>query len=583
MFTYRLGRLRAPLWAGLWLLLVAACPAVPQSLAAQPDPPPAVGGPEAVPSPLTSFVHKVHAANERIEMIVNTSRVLTLEQRMPRVEVNNPEIVEVHPLSPNEVQIFAKTAGVTQVNLLGEDRSIYAIDVVVYGDAQRLQMLLRSEFPTAAVKAIPVGTGVLLSGTVEKPEHINRIVQLAEEFYPKILNNMYVCGAQQVVLHLKLMEVSRTKLRQLGIDWATMTMPNLTDPTNNFVSSASGLISGVTQTGATLAGSPTAQLNIIGSGSAFFGVLDALRQDDLLKVLSEPSLVCINGRPGYFNAGGEFPIILPQGLGTVSVDFKKFGTRVDFLPIVMGNGKIHLDVKSVVSELDNTLSVTVGSTTVPGIQSREAETGVEMTAGQTLAIAGLVQTRIEGENKGIPLLADLPYLGAFFRRVQYSNNEIELMIFVTPEFIEASDVAPCGGPGTNSREPNDLELYGKGQLEVPLGTGAACGRCGGGAGGGPCLTPAAYTTSPAGAACPDRPATPGPASGELLRDQPRANPAAGNGNAPPAAADRNSAAAPVNPQTRYSYSAPQNLPAVSPAAGPNAPPGLIGPVGYDVK
>jgi pilus assembly protein CpaC len=193
------------------------------------------------------------------------------------------------------------------------------------------------------------------------------------------------------------------------------------------------------------------------------------------------------------------------------------------------------------------------------------ETGVEMTAGQTLALAGLVQSRVESENKGIPWLMDIPYLGAFFRQVQHSTNEVETMIFVTPEFIEATDAAPAGGPGLSTRNPNDVELYLKGLMEVP--TGAACGRCGGGAGGGPCLPPATYTTSPAGTACPDRPATP----------------AAGNGNAPPAAADRGPAAAPVNPQTRYSYSAPQNLPAVSPAAGPNAPPGLIGPVGYDVK
>jgi pilus assembly protein CpaC len=136
---------------------------------------------------------------------------------------------------------------------------------------------------------------------------------------------------------------------------------------------------------------------------------------------------------------------------------------------VLGNGRVRLEVRPVVSEVDSSRSVSINNTTVPGLRTRWVDTAVEMKVGQTLALAGLIQTQVESENKGIPFLADLPWIGGAFRRVQERNNEIELLIMVTPEFVEAldaQDVPPCG-PGQLTTSPNDRDLYGRGYLEVP--------------------------------------------------------------------------------------------------------------------
>ena len=150
-----------------------------------------------------------------------------MDQKIPQAQVNNPDILDLTPLSPNQIQVSAKTAGVTQINLWGENQKLFTIDVIVYGDAQELKMLLRSQFPNAALNVVPVANSVLISGYVDKLEHIDRIVRIAEEYYPKVINNMTVGGVQTVLLHVRVMEVSRTKLRELGFDWAKITGGNL--------------------------------------------------------------------------------------------------------------------------------------------------------------------------------------------------------------------------------------------------------------------------------------------------------------------------------------------------------------------
>ena len=197
--------------------------------------------------------------------------------------------------------------------------------------------------------------------------------------------------------------------------------------------------------------------------------MEALRRNNLIKVLSEPTLTTVSGRAASFNVGGEFPIIVPQSLGTVSVEYRQFGTRVDFIPIVHSNGNIRLEVRPQVSEIDSSRSITVQNTTVPGLRSRWVDTAAELRAGQTLALAGLLQNRIESETRTLPVLGDLPWVGAAFRRVEEANNEVELLILVTPELAEPMDAheVPRCGPGQMTASPTDCELYGRGYIEVP--------------------------------------------------------------------------------------------------------------------
>ncbi|MBN2024931.1 MAG: pilus assembly protein N-terminal domain-containing protein [Pirellulales bacterium] len=467
------GRL-APTLAIVATILVARGPAAAQTPSAAQTPP-------AGPAADTAIIRKLTSPSERMEMIINSSRILTLDQKIPVAQVNNPEILQISVLSPNQVQISAKKAGVTQVNLWDEKNQIYTVDVIVHGDARELEDMLTSQFPAASLKVIPIANSIYITGFVDQPEHVNHVIRIAEEYYPKVINNITVSGVQQVLLHVKVMEVSRTKLRALGFDWSQLSNNNI------IVSGVSGLISSATAAETQLvkvddvwvqkvtppsiagSGSPTFGFNVTQGTNAFFGVLEALRRDNLLKILAEPTLVTVSGRPATFNVGGEIPILVPQSLGTVSIEYKKYGTQLDFIPIVLGDGKIRLEVRPKISEIDPSNSIVLAGTSVPGLRSREVETGVEMNAGQTLAIAGLVQSRIDSQRRMVPIVGELPYVGALFRRVEERNNEIELLILVTPEIVDPLDpqeVPPCG-PGMRTTSPSDHELYWKGHLEVP--------------------------------------------------------------------------------------------------------------------
>ena len=426
------------------------------------------------------LVHKVQAATERLEMTANTSRLLTLDQPIPRAQVNNREILELTPLSPNEVQIFAKKPGVTQINLWNEDNKVHTIDVMVFGDARELAMLIRTEFPHASIRVKPLSQSVVLSGFVDRQDHVSQIIRIAEDYYPKVISHITVGGVQQISLNVKVYEVSRTRLRTLGMEWST------TDGADFVVSSISGLIGLASVGGASAAvaggnADGAVAFGVVGDDSTFFGFIEALRRYELLKVLAEPTLVTVSGRPAFFNSGGEFPILVPQSLGTTSIEFKKFGTQVDFVPIVLGNGNIRLEVRPKVSELDDSRGVNINGVVIPALKERVVDTAVEMKPGQTLALAGLVQTKLESSNKGLPWLSDLPYVGAAFRRVREEINEVELLILVTPEVIESIDCneLPICRPGMHSEPACDHDFYLKGYLEVPANGPCAPGMpCG---------------------------------------------------------------------------------------------------------
>jgi pilus assembly protein CpaC len=504
-----------------------------------------------VPLVKPSINFEIKLPHERMEMTVSTSRILTLEQKIPQAQVNNPDLLELTPLSPTQIQVSAKKSGVTQINLWDEEKKLYTVDVIVYGDAQELILLLKSEFPNCSLKIKPVASSVLISGYVDKSEHVDKIIQIAQEFYPKVINNMTLGGVQMVNLHVKLMEVSRTKLRRLGIDWTNISNGG----------SIASLPGNIPPIGVQSANPATFGFQVISNSNTFTAVFDALRRDNLLKVRAEPNLSVYSGRVATFDAGGEIPVPVPQSLGTVTIEWKKYGAHVDFVPIVLGNGKIHLEVRPRVSELDPTQSIVVQGTTIPGIRTREADTAVEMTAGQTMAIAGLLSIREEAETRGLPWISEVPYLGVPFKKSSNITNEVELLILVTPELVEAMDaceVPPCG-PGMETTSPTDWELYMKGHLEVP--------NC-----------------------CPTGPNGP-PADGMIgLEAVPAPNAGAMTPtnrpnfrkSTPAGTAKIASRPTPAGSQIRYNSSQPNRFVGDSRNNDANPPPPFVGPVGYDV-
>ena len=415
-------------------------------------------------------VFRVSGPSQRMEMIVHTSRTLTMPQKIPRLVVQNQDLVDATPLSPNQIQIFARRTGMTSLNLWADDGSVYTVDVVVTGDARELQQLLEMQFPDVELRVQPVAQSVILSGYVPSADIVSSIVQIAEAYYPKVINNLRIGGVQQIALKVKVMEVSRTKLRKLGFDWGQLSGNNfIVQTVSGTISSVATAVSGGTPSAAGT-GSDTVSFGIVDGNDAFFGFIEMLQQNNLVKVLAEPVLTTTSGRPASFHSGGEFPIIVPQSLGTMSIEYREFGTRLDFVPIVLGNGDLRLEVRPSVSEIDGARSATINGISVPGIRTRWVDTAVEMKVGQTYALAGLIQHRVEAEKRGIPWLADLPWVGAAFRRVVEQNNEIELLIMITPDFVGGMDAddAPTQGPGTSTRSPRDSDLYMRGLLEVPI-------------------------------------------------------------------------------------------------------------------
>jgi pilus assembly protein CpaC len=431
-----------------------------------------------------SLTFKVQAAAERLEMTVNTSRIMEMPFRVPRIFVGNPDLVRAAPLSPNQIQLSALKPGVTQINVWDEEDRITTVDIVIYGDSRELELLLRGEFPDAQLKIRPLASSVYISGFVPKQEYVGQIVRMAEDFYPKVVNNITVGGVQQILLNVKIMEVSRTKLRAMGVDWSAVNE-------NFFLTQRTGgLITALSDTSGTPQVMPigsigdTVRFGVIGDTS-FFGFLELLRQNDLAKLMAEPKLTTVSGRAASFNVGGEVPIPIAQSLGTVTVQYKEFGTRVDFVPIALGNGNIRLEVRPDVTEVDPSLRD--ATTGVPGFRRRFADTAVELRAGQTMAIAGLIYQRQDTSNRGVPWLADLPWVGAAFRRTRETVNEVELVITVTPEFVDGLDCeqVPPFGPGQMTTSPSDVEFYGRGYMEVPqCCADGTCEQCQGFHGGG---------------------------------------------------------------------------------------------------
>lgn len=292
----------------------------------------------------------------------------------------------------------------------------------------------------------------------------------------KIINLLRVPGPQQVLLKVRVAELNRTGLREIGADLGVVVGKDGTILGTQVGGAAVSALGTLTRAG--IAGTATLGTSQNSTAFGIFGndfeiVLRALRRNSLLKILAEPNLVALNGHKASFLAGGEFPVPIPQavtgGAGTtVTVQFKKFGVTLDFKPDILDNGVVRLAVRPEVSSLDFAIGTVLvpGGTPVPGLNSRSAETTVELKEGQTLAIAGLLQVTLDGQTNRIPGLGDLPILGAFFSNTTSNRIEKELLVLVTPFLVEPANACQLQPtPGDQVGAPNDLEFFLYQQIE----------------------------------------------------------------------------------------------------------------------
>lgn len=419
-------------------------------------------------------IFHILSARSELSLVEKFSRVVELDERITRVDGFDPAILTVTALSPHRIRLQAVKAGVTTLVLVDENGKTYSVEVFVEGDVRHLQSYVSRFFPDSSVTAVKVKDSIVMRGIVADPSHIAQIIEIAEQFYPKVINQMQFGSANQVRLQVKIMEAQRSKIRQFGFNWSLLTNDgfvlsnpgNLATPTGATLSSGGG--NSLTY-GANGLSASSLSFGLVNSNGIFRGFLEALKEEGLLRVLVESSVVADSGRPATLFSGGEFPILVPQSLGTISVEWREFGVKLDAVPIVLGKGQVILEIATEFSERDFANAASLNNTTIPALTSREANTQVRMRLGQTLMIGGLLATRYTSETDKIPVLGELPVIGAAFRRVKYDETETELIILVTPEYVAPlnPDQVPAGGPGMFSDVPTDHELFMQGLLEVP--------------------------------------------------------------------------------------------------------------------
>jgi pilus assembly protein CpaC len=389
--------------------------------------------------------------------------------------VRNDNVLQVRP-NPGDAKtliLVGRQAGATQITLTFADMTKGIYDVVVQPDYDLLRSVIRRTVPTASVEVIPgVGNVIILTGYVTRPEDSDTIQRIASSAVggdaTNVINSLQIGGAQHVLIDVTFAQVDRTEIRSRGFDFVV----GGTDAT--FSSIVSGLIS-VTGGGLGVAGpqfSTNANLQLGILPPQIFGALRALRSEGIAKFLSEPKVITQSGRPASFRAGGQ-QAVLGQAAGITGpgAQLEEVGTTLEVLPLVLGNGKIYLEVNPSFRSVNNGRGVTIGGSFTPGFNEQSTRSSILLESGQTYAIGGLLESEHQGSTQKVPFLGDLPWVGTMFSSVSYTERETELVILVTPRLVDALDCnqVPLRVPGKETRKPDDYELFLEGILEAPRG------------------------------------------------------------------------------------------------------------------
>jgi len=402
-----------------------------------------------------------HATRGALTIESGSGQMITFPSPATNVFVADPKVADVHPGSSTSLFVFGVGVGRTTVAALDEaGHLISQYEVTVQPSpfgALAAQVAITRLMPGSRVKAQAQAKGLLLSGEVETPADAAQAVAIARGFLSEsqaIENQLKVQSTIQVTLRVRIAEMSRTVVQNLGINWQALgtigsiaTMP------------AVSLVANAAIAPACLAG-PVG--SVACKGANFSGIIDALAKDNLAHILTEPNLTVMSGQTASFLVGGEFPIPVGQSNGQVTIEFKKYGITLAFLPTVFSDGRINLHVSPEVSQLSTqgAVQLTAGNSTlqIPALLVRRAETTVELGSGQSFAIAGLLQENTTEDVSGLPFLNNVPVLGALFRSNAFQRNQTELVIVVTPFIVRpVNDPAALHLPTDGVTVPTDLE------------------------------------------------------------------------------------------------------------------------------
>jgi pilus assembly protein CpaC len=420
---------------------------------AQDNPPP------AQPSAPATSASNVTPGAAPLRVMVGKSLLINTTERLKRVSVTDPTVADALVVTPTQVLVNGLSPGEVSLLIWDELERSRSFDLRVDVDITAASEEMHRLFPDEQINVSPSRTAIVLSGHVTTEDVAKHAGALASAYSKNVVNVLTFgpVGAEEVLLEVKFAEVDRSALTQVGLNLFSTGSGNTigTITTGQFGSVTNGPISG--SIGGSGTGTGTTTTTTIGNALNMFFfnpqvhlgvVIQALQARNLLQILAEPNLVAVNGKEASFLAGGEFPFQVVQpgagGISTVTVQFREFGVRLKFTPVIQPNGNIHLHVAPEVSTLDFADAVTVSGTTIPAISTRKADTEFELQDGQSFVIAGLMDNRVTNIANKIPGLGDIPILGNFFKSKNAQKSNSELMVLCTVRRISPSAQAPKG-------------------------------------------------------------------------------------------------------------------------------------------
>ncbi len=373
-----------------------------------------------------------------VNVLVGQSKLISFNQSIERFSVSNPDIAEAVLVTGNQVMVNGKGFG--QINFIawekGTDRFL-VFDVYVRANLSLIDSQIHALFPKDDIRLSQANGSVVISGSVSDPSiatQVDAVIQAAGFKTVNLLQSP-VKNATQVQLMVRVAEVSRNRMRELGTAYAYQSGPGA----GGYINSGGGPSSLESVAGGLLNGTIGSSLNLFVMGGNALTFLRALQQQGALRALAEPNLIAMNGQEASFLAGGEFPIPIVQGGGavnSVSIVFKEYGVRLNFKPTIIDEDHIRLELEPEVSTLDFANGVRFDGFVIPALRTRRAKTGIELRDGQSFALAGLLDNSETQSLSRVPGLGDIPILGNLFRSKQFQKNESELMFIVTTQIVK---------------------------------------------------------------------------------------------------------------------------------------------------
>lgn len=416
----------------------------------------------------------VQAAPAVFYVPLNRAELVSSDRDLGEVIVTDPDVADVFVHGKRKVSVIGKHIGQTTLRMFDANRKLVrSMDVYVTYDLPAIRRALKQFLPGERVGVSMVNTRIALTGDVTSAQAAATALEVAEEFVrgklsddqadarkthdntndkSPIINLMKVAAAQQVMLRIKVGEVQRSAVKNLGV--GLQAFGNGVDGLPFLL--GSGLARTVTSAATTVGGTTTSGTSSFRYGQFTAGadafvdariatkgnqgvgaVIEALERDGLLKVLAEPNLTALSGEEAQFLAGGEFPIPVPQQLGTTTIEYKPYGVALKFTPYVINENRIRIQVNPEVSEISNESAIrTTDGFTAPSIVTRRASTTVELAPGESFMIAGLLSDNTRSQIDQLPGAGNIPILGALFRSTSFQRNETELVITVTPYLVD---------------------------------------------------------------------------------------------------------------------------------------------------